>query len=79
MECLREIRKIEKLKDIVVAIYSTSASEENIEETFVNGANVYINKPSDFETLKRVLSEVTVMNWQYHTSAMNRENFLLRL
>ncbi len=77
MECLKEIKQIDRLKDIAVVIYSTSSSEENIEETFVNGANVYINKPSDFDILKKVLSEIITLNWQYQTSNLNRDNFLL--
>lgn len=79
MECLREIKSINHLKDISIAIYSTSASEADIEDTFVKGANVYIKKPSDFNTLKKVLSEVITVNWQYHTSGLDRSNFLLSL
>ena len=78
-ECLLDIRKDPKYKDIAIAIYSTSSSEEDIENTFVHGANIYIKKPSDFNTLKKVLSEVVTLNWQYHTSGLNKENFLLRL
>lgn len=79
LECLREIRNTQELKDLSVAIYSTSSSEKDVEETFVQGANVYINKPNDFGDLKRILSEVLSINWQYHTSGMNRDNFMLRL
>ena len=79
MECLKEIKGNSMFKDIAVAIYSTSASEEDIEETFVKGANVYIKKPNDFEKLKKVLSEVITINWQYQTSGLNRDNFLLSL
>lgn len=79
MECLLEIKKIENLKDIPIAIYSTSASEEDIEETFVSGANVYIKKPSDFGTLKKVLEHVITINWQYQTSGLIKENFLLSI
>lgn len=79
MECLKEIKNNDRFKNIAIAIYSTSASEEDIEETFVKGANVYIKKPSDFETLKKILSEVITINWQYHTSGLNRDNFLLSL
>ena len=79
MECLKEIRGNQALKDITIAIYSTSASEKDIEETFVKGANVYIKKPNDFGELKRVLSEVISINWQYHTSGLNRENFFLSI
>ena len=79
IECLHEIKKNEKFKDIAIAIFSTSSSEEHIEETFVNGANIYIKKPSDFEVLKKILSHVVTLNWQYHTSGLNLDNFLLRL
>lgn len=78
-ECLLEIRKDPKYKDVAIAIYSTSSSEEDIENTFIHGANIYIKKPSEFSTLKKVLSEVVTLNWQYHTSGLNKENFLLRL
>ena len=79
MECLKEIRSNTKLKDISIAIYSTSASEEDIEETFVKGANIYIKKPNDFAELKRILAQVISLNWQYHTSGLNKENFLLSI
>ena len=79
VECLLEIKKNQKLNDIAIAIYSTSSSEEHIEETFVNGANIYIKKPNDFEDLKKILSEVVTINWQYHTSGLNKDNFLMRM
>ncbi|MFD2529683.1 MULTISPECIES: response regulator [Polaribacter] len=79
IECLTEIKKVDRLKDIAIVIYSTSASEEDIENTFVLGANVYIKKPNDFKKLKKVLSNVVTMNWQYQTSGLNKDNFLLRL
>ena len=79
VECLLEIKKNEKLNDIAIAIYSTSSSEEHIEETFINGANIYIKKPNDFEDLKKILAEVVAINWQYHTSGLNKDNFLMRM
>lgn len=79
MECLLEIKTIDVLKNVAIAIYSTSASEEDIEATFVNGANVYIKKPSNFSVLKKILEEVITINWQYQTSGLNRDNFLLSL
>ena len=78
-ECLSEIKKNDSLKDLIVAIYSTSSSEEDIEDTFIKGANIYIKKPNDFNSLKKIISEVITLNWQYHTSGLNRDNFLLRL
>lgn len=78
LECLREIRKNKRLRDLAVAIYSTSSSDENIEEAFVQGANIYIKKPSDFSMLKNVLEQVINLNWQYHTSGLKKENFLYK-
>ena len=79
MECLKEIKANPKFNDIAIAIYSTSASEEDIENTFIQGANIYIKKPDSFKKLKKALSEVVTINWQYHTSGLNKDNFLLRL
>lgn len=79
LECLKEIKRNKRFEDIAIVIYSTSASEEDIENTFVSGANIYIKKPNDFANLKRILSDVVTVNWQYHTSGLNKDNFLLRL
>ncbi|MBD3581358.1 response regulator [Flavobacterium selenitireducens] len=79
VECLKEIRLIEKFRDLSVAIYSTSNSEKDMEDTFINGANIYIRKPNDFTQLKKVLTEVLSINWQFHTSALNKETFLLNI
>lgn len=78
-ECLVEIKKKDTLKNIIIAIYSTYSSEEDIEDTFVKGANIYIKKPNDFNSLKKIISDVMSLNWQYHTAGLNRDNFLLRL
>ena len=79
IQCLEEIRKNEALKGLTVAIYSTSGAERDIEETFVKGANVYIKKPNDFATLKKVVEEAMRINWQYHTSGLNKDTFILSL
>ncbi len=77
MEYLSEIRDHPKLKEISIAIYSTSSSEKDIEETFINGANIYINKPNNFNALKEVLKKVICTNWQYVNSSFSKDSFLL--
>jgi len=79
IECLKEIRGNDKLKDIFIAIYSTSDNEKDIEETFHNGANVYITKPSNFSALKNALEKAVVTANLYKDKSMKRENFLLRI
>jgi len=77
IECLEEIRANKKLKDISIVIYSTSSAEEDIEQTFLKGANIYIRKPNDFGKLKEAIAHVLSINWQYHTSRLNKDNFIL--
>lgn len=79
IECLKEIKQDNKFNDIVIAIYSTSSSDQDVEDTFVLGANIYIKKPNNFNDLKKVLSDIVTINWQYHTNGLNKDNFLLRL
>ncbi|HLN52988.1 MAG TPA: response regulator [Lentimicrobium sp.] len=79
IECLEEIRANKDFNDLTIAIYSTSASDNDIEETFVKGANVYIRKPSDFKILQKIIAEVLSINWQYHTSGLNKDHFLLSI
>ena len=79
IDCLKEIRSNARFKDISIAIYSTSSSEKDIEDTFIEGANIYIKKPNDFSELKRVIKEVINMNWQFHTSGLNIETFFFSI
>jgi CheY-like chemotaxis protein len=79
LECLKEIRSSEKFSKIPIAIYSTSASKNDIEETFRNGANVYIKKPSDFNILKQLLAKVLSTAHIYQDKSFNIEIFLLKI
>ncbi len=79
LDCLLEIKKSPALKNIAIIIYSTSASEHDIEESFIRGANVYLRKPNDFSNLRKALGEVLITNWQYQNGGMNRDHFLLSL
>jgi len=58
MECLKEIRSNDRFKDMMIVIYSTSGSDNDMQEAFVNGANVYLKKPNNFADLKVSLANV---------------------
>jgi CheY-like chemotaxis protein len=79
VECLIEIREHSKYNDLSIAIYSTSSTDKDIEDTFINGANIYIKKPNNFAKLKKVLGDVVNMNFQFHNSGLNKETFLLNI
>jgi CheY-like chemotaxis protein len=78
-ECLKEIRANPRFNDVSIAIYSTSSSEKDIENTFVEGANIYIKKPNDFSKVKKIIKDVVNMNWQYQSSGLNKETFFYSL
>ena len=61
MECLSEIKRNNKLKDLPVVMFSTSNSWEMINMLFKSGAHVYIHKPSDFAQLKQVIHHALPM------------------
>lgn len=75
MDCLKILRATPKYKDLFVAIYSTSGSQENIENAFMAGANAYIRKPADFEELKDILRELLRDSWGDHFAASNLKTF----
>jgi CheY-like chemotaxis protein len=55
LECLSEIKRNSKLKDIPVVMFSTSNSWDTINLLFRSGSHVYIHKPNDFAQLKQVI------------------------
>ena|ERR1700733_3535088 len=79
MKALQEIRSSEKLKNLSVAIYSTSSAQKDVEDALSNGANIYINKPNDFDQLKKIITRAVSINWQYYTSGLNKDNFILSI
>lgn len=50
--CLAEIKKIDRLKDVPVAIYTTSADPVDKADTLKAGADEYIIKEASFSDLK---------------------------
>lgn len=79
LECLKEIKSNSKLNDIAIAIFSTSMSENDIEQTLMNGANVYINKPNSFNELKQALKKVITAAYIYQNTFFNKANFIMRI
>ena len=77
MDCLKEIKKNKELQDITIAIYSTTSSTSIMEQAFILGANAFIIKPNEFSELKKILTEIIYINWQYITGGFNKEYFMV--
>ena len=57
VQCLEEIKKVDKWKTIKTIILSTSSNKDQIEKLYELGADLYLTKPTSFNELKRQLSE----------------------
>lgn len=79
-ETLQQIRDDAQFKDIpVIAIYSTSATEDGIKNTFGLGANAYIVKPIVFDDLKILLKKVIEMDWNENLGNSQIESFIITI
>ncbi len=76
MDCLRAIRASENLSDLPVIIYSTSDLKEDIKATKDAGANGYLNKPNDYNELKKKLYALLVEGGLYDLLG-NEQNFVI--
>jgi CheY-like chemotaxis protein len=62
-ECLREIRMFTHLKALPVIIFSTSANQRDVEEAFLLGADLYLQKPSGYTLMVQQLEKVLNIDW----------------
>jgi len=79
MKCLEEIGANSKFSNMVTAIFSEPLPENEIEDIFVKGAHIFIKNQDCFERLKKVLTDVITISWQYHTSGLNKDHFMLKV
>jgi DNA-binding response OmpR family regulator len=76
MDCLKQLRAIEKLKHLPVIIYSNTASHWKVNAAYNYGADFYIEKPVDMEEVLTIL-EWLMQNPPKQHLTTTRENFLL--
>ena len=58
MECLTAIRKNPDFVQVPVLMYSTSAHEKHLNESFVNGANLFIKKANSLPEQVSIMGSV---------------------
>jgi CheY-like chemotaxis protein len=76
-QCLKEIRSNKKLDDVPVIMFSTSSYKEDIDETFKNGANLYVSKPVFFKDEVKILKKIFALNWQEELLKRDKKRFVL--
>lgn len=59
LEALKKIKAQGNFNDVWVVMFSTSITKENVEKAFQLGADLYIQKPTEFNSLKDVIYKYT--------------------
>ena len=77
-ECLHEIKQDTSLKKIPIIIYSTSAHPATVDTFYQNGAQHFICKPADFDTLKCVIKKALEFGQQNKAMKPAKEFFLIK-
>ena len=77
-QCLAEIREKKDLQHLPVVVLSTSSSTDIIDAMYASGANLYVQKPSDFKMWKRVIARVLELDWNIHTPFSVKKIFTLK-
>ena len=78
-ECLAEIKKNNKLKDLPVVIFSTSFEQEVVNLLYKNGAQYFIRKPSEFSQFKEIIYHALMLRMQGNVLQPDKENFVLTM
>ena len=73
-QILKEIRQSDLLKNLPVVIFSTSDDANSINSAKQFGANLYIIKPSFFNSLKNAIRYSISLKWE--TLGASDENFV---
>lgn len=76
-ECLDDIRSNSKLSQLPVVIYSTSFDQEIANELYKKGADYYIQKPSSFSKLQKVIHQALIQISQEKQAQPPKEEFIL--
>lgn len=79
LELIDEIKENPRYSKMTTVLYCDWLSEPEIEEIFVKGINIFMKKPENYSNLKKAVAEIITVNWQYYTSGLNKENFIMKV
>ena len=78
-ECLKEIRRTSKLKNIPVVIFSTSDSASAIDTAYDLGVNCYLCKPTSHQLLIKSIEAVLGLDLWLHNRQLPKRDFVIAL
>ncbi len=76
-ECLTEIKLIPQWQSLPIIIFSTSLHPKQVDELYHKGAQYYIQKPTDFKKLTRVIEQLLLMSEDQRQVQPAKTDFIL--
>lgn len=64
---------------MITVVYGSPILPEAEEHIFVCGAHVVMQEPDRYTDLKKTLTEFMIICWQFHTSGLNRNKFIMKV
>jgi CheY-like chemotaxis protein len=64
-DCLKEIRAEASLDGIPVVMYSNTGRPEDIQQAYLDGANLFLRKPITYRQLVEALKELVEKDWSF--------------
>lgn len=77
-ECLTEMKMIEQLKHLPVIVFSTSFNTDTVDLMYEKGAIHYIQKPGDFDKLKKIIKKALHTTEKSNFKQPVRTDFVLQ-
>jgi CheY-like chemotaxis protein len=78
-ECLKAIRSHSRFDAIPVAMFSTSLHEDDIRDTFSDGANLYVCKRVFFEHEVEILEQLFATGWRQKLQLRDKKKYVLKV
>ena len=78
LECIKEMKSSTSFPNIPTVIYSTSFNTNVVDELYDLGAHYYIQKPSSYKSLKRVIEQSIHLLSEENKTQISRANFVLK-
>lgn len=75
--CIIEIRKNRDYDQLPVIMYSSQLSAKIIEDSYRNGANLYLSKTTTFNELVVKLKQIFAIDWKHYLHYPPKDQFVL--
>ncbi len=75
MEVLQRMQSERQLKDIPVLVFTSSASEGDLNQALALGAQAIIEKPTEYEDFKNAIGLITAF-WDKNSSGASTKSYL---